>query len=173
MGKLVLATQKYKAGYEMRDELCPTDFVAESMTSPVDADMQEIIDYINEHRGEHVIVKSAYTPSGDYIGNKKMAHLLCTKMGIKPEKISPSNNKVCSIGFCEAKQKWFGWSHRAICGFGVGDTVREGDCTASSGWTDEYLEEHPEQDGSLPIGFKAKDLDDARRMAVAFAESVG
>ena len=175
MSKVLLATRKYKAGYEVREELSPTDFEASviSYGSGDAADADELVTTINENRGKIVIVKSAYTQAGDYIGNKKMAHFLYTKKGIKPEKISPSKNKVCSIGFCGKEQKWYGWSHRAICGFGVGDIVKEGDCTASSGWTKEYLKEHPDEDGSLPIGFQAKDLNDARRMAVAFAESVG
>lgn len=175
MNKVVLTTRKYTAGYEVREELSPTNFEA-SVISYGDgdiADMDRFIATINKNRGKIVIVKSAYTPNGDYIGNKRMAHFLCAKKGIKPEKISPSNNKVCSIGFCEAEQKWYGWSHRAIFGFGVGDIVKEGDCAASSGWTAEYLKEHPDEDGSLPVGFQAKDLNDARRMAVAFAESVG
>ena len=111
-------------------------------------------------------------PEGDYIGDSVWAHRLIVKRGIKPEKADPSHN-VCSIGFCEKKQKWYGWSHRAIYGFGVGDEVKEGDCAAESGWIDEYLEQHPEADKSLPVGFIAKTLDDARLMAIAFADSVG
>ena len=94
------------------------------------------------------------------------------KRGIKPEKVNPDES-VCSIGLCAYENKWYGWSHRAIYGFTIGDIVKEGDCTASSGWTDEYLADHPEEDLSLPVGFEAKSLDDARRMAIAFAESVG
>lgn len=170
MNKVVLATRKYKAGYEVREEVCDTDFEAGMLHGEADKATQEMIDHINSH--PTVIVKSAYTPIGDYIGDKRRAHFLCTKRSIKPEKVNASHN-VCSIGFCEKEQKWYGWSHRAIFGFGIGDIVKEGDCTASSGWTAEYLKEHPDEDGSLPIGFQAKDLNDARRMAVAFAESVG
>jgi len=114
----------------------------------------------------------AETPSGDYIGDSKTAHFLCKKRGIQPEKASPKHG-VCSIGFCDAEQKWFGWSHRAIYGFGIGDVVKDGDCCAESGWTEDYLADHPEEDRRLPVGFTAKTLDDAKRMAVAFAESVG
>ena len=32
--------------------------------------------------------------------------------------------------------------------------------------------EHPEDDTSIPVGFVAKDLVDAKRMAIAFAQSV-
>lgn len=174
MNKVVMSVRKYRAGYEVREELHRTDFEAVVLDygNEDTKGADKIVNYINEHRGDTVIVKSAYTPTGDYIGNKRRAHFLCAKRGIKPEKISPSRNKVCSIGFCDAEQKWYGWSHRAIFGFGIGDIVKEGDCTASSGWTAEYLKEHPDEDGSLPVGFQAEDLSDARRMAVAFAESV-
>ena len=113
----------------------------------------------------------ATTPDGAYIGSSKDAFFLCRTKGIHPELRTPESN-VCSIGFCEREQKWFGWSHRAIQGFGIGDVVEEGDCCATSGWTDDYLAEHPEEDASLPVGFAAKTLDDAKRMAEAFAESV-
>lgn len=148
MNRKVLSVRKYKAGYEVRTEKVT-------------------------HNGDDkfTIMKSAYTLSGDYIGNSIDGHRLVVKHGIAPEKRTSASN-VCSIGFCEKKQKWYGWSHRAIFGFGIGAVVKEGDCCASSGWTDEYLEEHPEENLSLPIGFEAKNLDDAKRMAMAFAESV-
>lgn len=150
----VLSVRNYKAGYQVRTERvemedCPT-----------------------------ITVKTAYTPNGAYIGTSVWGHRLCKKHGIKPE-LSPAPTydgqprHVCSIGFSEKSQKWYGWSHRAFYGFGIGDVVKEGDCCASSGWTDEYLEEHPEADVRLPVGFQAKTLDDARKMAIAFASSVG
>lgn len=124
-----------------------------------------------EYGASEMTIKVAYTPTGEYIGDSKTAYRLCAKFGIKPEK-SDSSHNVCSIGFSEINQKWYGWSHRAIYGFAPGDEVKEGDCCASSGWTEEYLAEHPEEDTSLPVGFVAKDFDDAKKMAVAFAESV-
>ena len=117
MTGIVLGTRKYKAGYEVREELHRTNFDAVPIAGDVDKEMQDVIDCIRTP--SDIIVKSAYTPNGDYIGNSEVAHFLCVKKGIKPEKISPSNNKVCSIGFCEAEQKWYGWSHRAIFGFGL------------------------------------------------------
>ena len=143
----VFSERRYKAGYIVRDEEWQHD------------------DLIP------VRMKAAYTPGGDYIGDPKEARVLCKDRGIAPEKRSP-DSAVCSIGFCETEQKWYGWSHRAICGFGVGDVVKDGDCTATSGLTDEWLAEHPEDDHSLPVGFQAKTLDDAKRMAVAFASFV-
>ena len=78
--------------------------------------------------GETMVLKRAITPAGDYIGDTKMAAMICKRMGISPEIIPNSDHTVCSIGFCEAEQKWYGWSHRAICGFGIGSHVKPGDC---------------------------------------------
>ena len=153
----VLSVRKYKVGYEIRTETCSL-----------------------EEGGDEIVIQSAYTvPEGYYIGSSKWAHQLIVKRGIKPEPREPAcpgandkRGRTCSIGFCEQEQKWYGWSHRAVCGFGIDDVVKEGDCCASSGWTDEYLAEHPEKDQSLPVGFRAKTLGDCKKMAIAFAESV-
>jgi hypothetical protein len=100
-------------------------------------------------------MRVAYTPEGLYIGDPKTARYLCVKRGIFPELVRP-DAKVCSIGWAPEENKWFGWSHRAICGFTHGDVVKEGDvCTES-----------------LPVGFKAETFEDARKMASAFAEAV-
>ena len=114
---------------------------------------------------------AAYSLSGQYIGNAVDAYILCIKMGIRPE-LSQDQNNVCSIGYCKKEQKWYGWSHRAIFGFKIGDVVKEGDCTNSSGYVEEFINKHPECDLSQPVGFKAETLDDAKRMAIAFANSV-
>lgn len=156
----ILSTRRYKAGYIVHTE--------------------EIIMEGNPD----TIIKSAYTSGGAYIGSSRWAFRLCKKRGIKPEvkpilscdehpeEANGGRGKTCSIGFSEKEQKWYGWSHRALFGFGIGDVVKEGDCTASSGWVDEYLEEHPEADRSLPVGFKATTLGDTKKMAIAFADSV-
>lgn len=74
-----------------------------------------------------LIINEAYTPDGKYIGNRRDALMLCKRMGIRPELRDESHN-ICSIGFCESDGKWYGWSHRAICGFEVGSTCEPGDC---------------------------------------------
>ena len=142
--------RKYKAGYELRDEYWEHD-------SKLPAQLMR---------------KQAYNPQGEWIGSSKDAYSLIVKRGIAPIKISEYEHAPCQIGFCEKEQKWYGWSHRAMYGFGIGNKVKKGDCVASSGWTDEYLKEHPEEDTSLPVGFVAKNLNDAKTMAIAFAESV-
>lgn len=177
--KIVIKVKRFKVGYELRYEIdeieyeekkteilifpyCKNKLKAYKRAIPMET-------FSHGWRAHHYVV-SAYTNLGHYIGDSKWAYRLY-KRGIIPELIS-DKHKVCSIGFCQKEQKWYGWSHRAIFGFGVGDVVKEGDCAASSGWTEEYLKDHPEENLSLPIGFEAKTLDDARRIAIAFAESV-
>jgi hypothetical protein len=97
---------------------------------------------------------SAYAKDGTYIGDPKFAKMLVDKYGINTfEKADPTDS-VASIGFSPDQKKWYGWSHRGLYGFEIGDEVKEGDCTATSGSTD------PSQDKSLPVGFKAKTLED-------------
>jgi len=115
---------------------------------------------------------AAYNPSGDYIGSLSDLMHICGRWGIRPEKASP-NHSVCSIGFSKRDQKWYGWSHRAIFGFGIGNITKEGDCQTTSGWTDDYLKNHPEElEKLIPIGFECKTLDDCKRVAIAFADNV-
>ncbi len=109
--------------------------------------------------------------NGDYIGPVPDAEFLCKERGILPEIYD--DNTVCSIGFSEKEQKWYGWSHRAIYGFGIGDKVDSEDHMCSiSAWVDEYLEENPDLDRRLPVGFEAKTLEDAKKMAISFADAV-
>jgi hypothetical protein len=79
----------------------------------------------------------AYTPSGAYIGTEEWAQEL-ERRGIVPELRTP-DSQVCSIGFCEREQKWYGWSHRAIFGFGVGSTVKKGDCAYQPTDADDFI----------------------------------
>ncbi len=151
----LLKTRTFKVGYELRYEYLSGE------EAGFDPDTEN-------DKGFTMV--SAFTTDGHYIGNSKFAYRIFRR-GIKPELINPDHN-VCSIGFHALDQKWFGWSHRALYGFGVGDVVEEDDLTASSGWTDEWLAEHPEDNTSLPVGFKAETLEDAKRMAVAFAEAI-
>ncbi|KKN11995.1 hypothetical protein LCGC14_1020880 [marine sediment metagenome] len=145
-----LKVRRYKVGYEVRTEL-------------VDG---------SKYGRDDFEKRSAYTTTGDFIGDPKWAWRLFNRFGVTELEKTDAEHSVCSIGFNSDKQKWYGWSHRAMHGFGVGDEVKEGDVCAESGWIDEYLEAHPEEDKSLPVGFKAQSLDDAKSMAIAFAEGV-
>ena len=117
---------------------------------------------------------TAFNSKGEYIGDLDWLQRLIKK-GIIPEVISSkkkNKDQPCSIGRSVLDGKWYGWSHRAIHGFEVGDKVKKGDCCASSGLIDSYLKKHPELDVSLPVGFVAKKIKDTKRMAIAFADSV-
>jgi len=125
-------TKVFKAGYILQKEfikLCPD--------------------------GKGIWMTVAYNHNGDYIGNSKKAYILCKKRGIIPELIS-KRHKTCSIGYCEKERKWYGWSHRAIYGFGIGHRVKKGDCSSER----------------IAVGFKIKNLRDAKKVAIAMAESV-
>lgn len=39
-----------------------------------------------------------------------------------------TNGGSASLGFNPAEQKWYGWSHRAMFGFGIGSYCKKGDC---------------------------------------------
>jgi hypothetical protein len=93
-----------------------------------------------DHDCEDFTMTHAETPTGDYIGDSQTAYRLCKKRGIRPEKITPSNS-VCSVGWCEKKKVWFGWSHRSIAYFGVGSEVKRGNCAYSPSDADDFLSE--------------------------------
>ena len=109
---------------------------------------------------EDVVMKNTYSPNNDYIGNFRMARFLFYKKGIRfVEKVKPEHC-VCSIGFNPEQQKWYGWSHRSIVGFGIGDRI---------------FEENYGNDDTLFIkhGRKTiKTLVDAKQAACNFAEFV-
>lgn len=131
--------------------------------------LDEYMIKIEEAYGVQTI--SVYNKDNKYVGDLEDFKNLVEHYGIT--KIQTYNdNNVCSIGFNEKENRWYGWSHRAIHSFGVGDEVKEHDLTNTSGYVDSYIKEHPEKDLSLPVGFKAKNLEDAKRMAIAFADSV-
>ena len=114
----IKSIRKYKTGYLVREE---------------------VLDQTKYGVQEPFTMKVAYTMNGDYIGDPKTAHFLCNKHSIKPQLISPKH-KVCSIGFSEKDNKWYGWSHRAIYGFGIGSTVEYGDVAYIPKNREEYIE---------------------------------
>ena len=103
----LISERKYRAGYIVRKELVDdTEYGG-------DGDLE---------------MTRAYTPEGDWIGSSKEAYRYCKQFGItKFEKTSPDHCCV-SIGFNPVEQKWYGWSHRAIYGFGIGSEVKKGHC---------------------------------------------
>lgn len=96
--------RKFKAGYVVKDEIW------------------EVCE------GDRSEMRTAYTPEGYYIGSTKRAYRLCVKRGLtKLQPVGPDSN-IVSLGFNEKENKWYGWSHRAIYGFGIGSEVKKGDC---------------------------------------------
>lgn len=78
--------------------------------------------------------------------------------GIVPEKID-STHSVESIGWSEKESRYYGWSHRAIYGFKIGDKSGPGkvgyQTLKDKGW---------------PTVAKTKE--DCKKMAIAFAEEI-
>lgn len=50
------------------------------------------------------------------------------------------SGETCCIGFCENEMKWYGWSHRAIFGFGIGSKVSKGDCAYNPANKDDFAQ---------------------------------
>jgi hypothetical protein len=72
---------------------------------------------------------------GGYVGTAEYAAQL-TARGICPQRASLEHN-VCSIGYQHLEKKWYGWSHRAMAGFGIGSSVAAGDCAyVPTDWDD-------------------------------------
>lgn len=92
-------------------------------------DKESLKPFIVQHERltDGTCLEVAYTLDGNYIGNDEDAkHLL--ERGITEQLQSAGDGNVCSIGFNHSEQKWYGWSHRAIYGFGIGSAVKRGDC---------------------------------------------
>lgn len=102
---------------------------------------------------------------GGYVGNEDFVKTLLKK-GIVPEKAQQDHN-TCSIGFCDEEQKWYGWSHRAMYGFGIGHKCKKGDsgvCLPGEKFKSPVWYPQP--------GFECKTLDDCKKVAIAFSDSV-
>lgn len=95
----------------------------------------------------------AYNHDLKYIGKTPLARELCEKMGIVPE--TYGDEQVCTIGFAEHDETWYGWGGGAIAGFKKGHRVENNDVLLT-------LKKYK-------VGDKAKTLDDAKRMAIDFA----
>lgn len=102
----------------------------------------------------------ARNKGGDWMGEKPMAEHLA-KHGIAAE-LADEDHDICCIGWSEREQKYFGWSHRAIAGFGIGDMIFEEDfeCDDNTPFI---------KHGSKRIETK----NDARQAAINFAEYIG
>lgn len=66
------------------------------------------------------------------------------KRGITEQVQNQSNIKgnSANIGFNPEEQKWYGWSHRAIFGFGIGSTCKKGNCHYTANNPEEMIEDY-------------------------------
>jgi hypothetical protein len=77
------------------------------------------------------------------------------------------------FGKSEADGKWYGWSHRAIYGFGVGDEVK-GDSSGKKVTYDKLPNGDLDWDnGKYEPDFIIKNDKQAREVAITFAKNVG
>lgn len=91
---------------------------------------------------------------------------IAKKYGITQFELPTPDAQIKSVGFNPQTKTWYGWSHRAVAGFKVGDVVKKGDMIADG--TAASLR----QMRSFPVGFTAKTLQDCRDMAAKFSEEV-
>jgi len=95
-----------------------------------------------EHGGESelLIVNCYSTFSGDWLGGEDVAKMLCEKYSLTQLQKHEPGHSVCSIGFNVEEQKWYGFSRRAIYGFGIGSEVSKGDYAYTPKTVDELYE---------------------------------
>ena len=61
--------------------------------------------------------------TGICIGDAKTARILCVKRGLRDFEGLRRDSRQAQIAYHYGEEKWYGWSHRAIFGFGIGDMV--------------------------------------------------
>jgi hypothetical protein len=78
--------------------------------------------------GDDTTVRAYKNKQGDLIetqykrGRRPGLIKTIARLQIQPEKIS-NEYHICSVGKSAVDGKWYGWSHRAIAGFGAGDRL--------------------------------------------------
>ena len=138
--------------------------------------LSETVDYLkfsmNESKRIQLkkFIEQNFTKRGDYVfpkdGNSKCSlHQEYDKGLLRffaehgiTKIMSAYGNDVPSLGYSDSEKKWYGWSHRAIYGFKVGDKIKKGTC----GY------EEMKKKGLLNI----KTEDQAKEVAKIFAEDV-
>lgn len=99
-------------------------------------------------------IKTFYTKDNLWVGDEDLVDLL-NKLGIYPE-LKRKDSAVCSVGYSPLKKSWYGWSHRAIAGFPIGHKITRNSILKNR----------------FPVGFETKNLDDCKKLAITFADSV-
>jgi len=105
-------------------------------------------------------MESAYTKDGKYLGDSKTAKMLVDKFGIKQFEFAGPDSNICNIGFNPDTNIWFGWSHRVIIGFDIGDMLFE----ENFGDDETEYKKH----GKIKI----EKIDQAKQAAINFAKYI-
>lgn len=101
-----------------------------------------------------------YTKDGLYVGHSDIDNCIVDiiyKHRLVDLGTVKTGTVVC-IGFSPEKQEWFGWSHRGVTHYKIGDEIKPNDVCCS--------------DGEIKAGFKCKTLEDCKKCALAAAESL-
>lgn len=123
----VLSTEPLPLGCVISEEVWESpSFEVEVLSGDAD-DLASDLEGKIHAMPDRITIKVGRNSTGDLIGDEDFARLMVSDRGIKPEMAKPDHG-TCSIGFCEADGKWYGWSHRAWYGFDIGSTCRRGDC---------------------------------------------
>lgn len=133
----------------------------------------KVEDYINKHCIMRIIANGMLevrSKTGCYIFASSQVPIILedslmrelasnevTELGCYKD-FNPESTDVACFGFSETEQKWYGWSHRAFFGFGIGHVAKRGDIGVG--------------DGNIPDGFEVKTLDDAKKCAITFAKNI-
>jgi hypothetical protein len=98
-----------------------------------------------------------------YVGTPEIAASLNI---FRFSELESTTGKVVNIGYDPKEQKWYGWSHRAICGFGIGDRVFEADIS-------DYEDESDKVPFTMHGRQEIKNMTQAKQAARNFAEYIG
>ena len=101
--------------------------------------------------------------SGCYIGDTKDAVFLCETERLKKLQPAREGGTACNIGFDQMRGKWYGWSHRAVCAFGIGDMIFDEDYKGPDGDDTPFIKHGTEE---------IKTMAEARQAAINFARYV-
>ncbi len=123
---------------------------------------RELIDDLDHGGNGRLPMVNCYSSdTGHWLGGgSKTARLLCKKFGLRQIQKADKKHCVASIGFNKDEQKWYGWSHRAMCAFGIGDMLFE----EKFGNDHTLFIEHGSE--------KIKTLEQAKQAAINFAAHV-
>ena len=80
-----------------------------------------------DKKGEYIYPKDGNTKCSFHPEYDKSLLRFLAEHGIT-KIMSAYGNDVPSLGYSASEEKWYGWSHRAIYGFKVGDKIKKGTC---------------------------------------------